>query len=208
MTDGVGSPFHPQGWLEGIVKPLSGVGPDLSKLSPSRGKSVSHPKPPGQAHGNHLVETVEGDQGEEEARRMRMKHYLASSALAGAPGYGDIQAKHPMYNEDLVLAGSGMPDEYGGATWLPAAAAREGSISEAYVQLEESLRWAEFELVSIASRWRDDIQEITFWRHAPDKDVAKARAQVCLPSLHHLGSALAPSGQAPSRKTRVECVIC
>ena len=184
MTDG-GSPMQPSNWLESIVKPLSGLG--VEKFSPSPPTAARQEQRPAlrPVIAELRAEAVQSDVGEEDARQQRMRHFLASSELAGAPGFGDPRKNVGYENEEAqdMARGPGQhrglgPADSGGdtgAAWIPAAAP---SIAEAYAELEESLKWAEFELACMATRWKDDVEELAFWRHASDKDVAKARAQV------------------------------
>jgi hypothetical protein len=184
MTDG-GSPMQSSNWLESIVKPLSGLG--VEKFSPSPPTAARQEQRPATRPviAELRAEAVQSDVGEEDARQQRMRHFLTSSELAGAPGFGDPKNNVWCENEEAqdVARGPGQhrglgPADSGGdagAAWIPAAAP---SIAEAYAELEESLKWAEFELACMATRWKDDVEELAFWRHASDKDVAKARAQV------------------------------
>lgn len=184
MTNG-SSPLQPPNWLDSIVKPLSGLG--VEKFSPSPPTAArQEQRPAGRPVIAELrAEAVQSDVGEEDARHQRMRHFLTSSELAGAPGFGN--RKNPVGCDEKEAQERAMghghrglgPADHGGdgaAVWVPAAAAP--SIAEAYADLEESLKWAEFELACMATRWKDDVEELAFWRNASDKDVAKARAQV------------------------------
>ncbi len=43
--------------------------------------------------------------------------------------------------------------------------------SDVLMELESSLRWAELELVTLALRSKEDLDEIAFWRNASDAEV-------------------------------------